>query len=123
MWVTDSANPNECVALRKPEIWEELIKTNKAFEATGYAYEHYLWTNDKSAIPKTVEVFEANGIKVRDLRELPSYDAEIAKVIDKYTISRFGAAADIARQIVIYDEGGVYLDIDAFVKEWDDGWL
>ena len=43
--------------------------------------------------------------------------------MDEYCPVRFGAAADIARQVIIHDEGGLYMDIDAFIQEWDDEWL
>lgn len=43
--------------------------------------------------------------------------------MDEYTEFRFGAAADIMREVIIYDEGGLYLDIDAFIQVWDDEWL
>jgi mannosyltransferase OCH1-like enzyme len=70
-----------------------------------------------------VKWFEDNGHVVRELKELPSYDEVIGKSMDEYTEFRFGAAADIVRQVIIYDEGGLYLDIDAFIREWDNEWL
>jgi len=60
---------------------------------------------------------------VRELHTLPSYDEVITKSMNEYMEFRFGAAADIARQVILYDEGGLYLDIDAFIKEFDDEWL
>eukprot|EP00347_Sterkiella_histriomuscorum_P018359 403345806 len=124
VWVTDSINPTECMdSVKNDLVFQELLETNNALEATGHKWEHYLWTNDIKAIPKTVKWFEEHGMKVRELHTLPSYDEVITKSMDKYMEFRFGAAADIARQVILYDEGGLYLDIDAFIKEWDDKWL
>lgn len=32
---------------------------------------------------------------------------------------KVGAAADFARQVVIYEEGGLYLDLDFYLTKWD----
>lgn len=98
VWVTDSINPTEMVdSINEPKIYKELLKTNKALNSPGYEWTHYFWTNDKKAIPRTVSWFEENGVIVKEIHELPSYDEIIAKSMDEYTEFRFGAAADIIR--------------------------
>ena len=80
VWVTDPELPTECVGegIKDPVIFEELLKTNQALEKSGHKWEHYLWTNSKKAIPKTVQWFEEHGHIVRELHELPSYDSVIS---------------------------------------------
>ncbi len=124
VWVTDPDMPTETLdGIKEPKVFEELLNTNRALEKDGHKWTHYLWTNDKKAIPRSVKWFEDNGHIVRELHELPSFDKTIAKIMDEYYPVRFGAAADVARQVIIYDEGGLYLDIDAFIGHWDDQWL
>ena len=78
------------------------------------------WTNDKTAIPRTVAWFASHGMQVRDTHDLPSYDAIIAQAMDEYTEFRFAAAADIIRLVILNDIGGLYMDIDASIQVWDD---
>ena len=44
-------------------------------------------------------------------------------MVEEYKEQRYVAASDILRQVVIYDEGGIYLDLDGFILEWDNDWL
>ncbi|CDW84632.1 UNKNOWN [Stylonychia lemnae] len=128
VWITHSLNPTECHdSVKNPQLFEEILNTNRVLDQSASInsgkWEHYLWTNDKSAIPKTVKWFEQNGIKVRELRELPSYDLIFDRMIEEYSVGKFAAAADVARMIIMNDEGGLYLDIDSYFASFDDDWL
>jgi mannosyltransferase OCH1-like enzyme len=48
-----------------------------------------------------------------------NYDSEMDMIIRDYESERYGAAADIARMLIMYEEGGFYLDLDLFVNVWD----
>lgn len=80
MWITDSVNPTEMLdSITEPKIYEELLNTNNVLDNSGpHKWEHYFWTNDRKAIPRTVKWFEDHGMIVRETHELPSYDEVIA---------------------------------------------
>ena len=40
-------------------------------------------------------------------------------LIDYADTDRVGAAADFARMAINYEEGGFYIDLDFWLKEWD----
>ena len=41
---------------------------------SNHEWQHYLWVNSKSAIPKSVNWFEKNGFIVKELEDLKIYD-------------------------------------------------
>lgn len=60
---------------------------------------------------------------MRELSELPFYRGEIEEaVMENLQENRFGAAADIVRQTVVYVMGGMYLDIDCSLETFDLIW-
>lgn len=75
----------------------------------------------KSDVPKSVEFLEDMGIVVREFKELPSYDAEMDLIIKDYMVDAFrvGAASDIARLVVMNEEGGLYVDLDIALNKYD----
>jgi len=53
------------------------------------------------------------GFIVRELHELPSFDSVLTEALEEYCeVDKVGAAADFARQAIVHDEGGFYLDLD-----------
>ena len=53
------------------------------------------------------------------MKETPSYDAEWEELISSYNRDHLiGATTDFARHIVLYDEGGFYLDFDVAVYKY-----
>lgn len=42
-------------------------------------------------------------------------------ILDKYLVDTYlvGAAADISRMIIMQDEGGLYVDLDVVINEYD----
>jgi len=60
------------------------------------------------------------GFVVRELKELRSFDETMLQALDEYLEKdKVGAAADFARQAIVFDEGGFYIDLDFYIKEWD----
>ena len=71
VWITHNESPREVLdKIQDPRIFEMLQKTNQALEG----WEHNFWVLDKKAIPRSVAWFEANGVRVREIKELPNYD-------------------------------------------------
>lgn len=62
---------------------------------------------------------EEVGYIVRELRELEIYKDFKDDIEERLSSFRFASANDIARMLIIFTEGGFYLDNNAFVKEWD----
>lgn len=61
------------------------------------------------------------GVEVRELSELPGYYSEYKEIFDYYMIDGLGVgkACDLARMLIVYNEGGLYLDLDFYIEEWD----
>lgn len=101
IWVTDPENPRELVdVFVDPKIVQEFLDTLEVLNAAGpEKWEHYLWTNDKTLIPRSVEWVTKAGIVVKELKELPSFDKEWNEIFDDYIFenTRVGAASDFAR--------------------------
>ena len=44
----------------------------------------------------------------------------LTEALEEYCeVDKVGAAADFARQAIVHDEGGFYLDLDFSIREWD----
>ncbi|CDW78564.1 UNKNOWN [Stylonychia lemnae] len=126
IWVTDLNNPREMLTIFKDVfLVNQLSKTNQVLDSSaskvGQKWDHYIWTQDKTLIPETVKFFKRIGVEVRELKELPNYKGQIRETIDNYMIDGIGVgvACDILRMLINYDEGGLYLDMDFYIEEWD----
>ena len=105
VWVTSPINPREIKnVLTNQFLQDSIFNTNRVLDEAaakvnpGEKWEHYIWVNDKSLIPQSVAFMEANGLIVRDLTELPSFDQTLTRALNDYVDSdRVGAAADFAR--------------------------
>ena len=88
----------------------------------GKQYHHYLWTIDKTLIPETVKYAESHGFIMRDLRELKGFD-DFWKGVFKYYLDNspasIGLICDLARMLIVIEEGGFYLDLDFYLESWD----
>jgi hypothetical protein len=81
-----------------------LIKmSNDNMDDETHKWTHYFWTNDISAIPKTVNWFRSNGYIIRELKELDSkyYDQTVQDIVNDMLEDRFAAAADILRLVIL----------------------
>ena len=45
------------------------------------------------------------------------------ELVDSYLVERFGAASDLFRFMILYVYGGFYLDMDYFVRSFDNEML
>ena len=108
-------------SVKNDTIFDEILATNRALDDDNHTWEHYFWTNDAKAIPETVKWFKDNGFIIMELRDLPKnvYDPVLEGLVDSYLEERFGAASDIIRFMILYVYGGFYLDMDYFVRKFD----
>ena len=61
------------------------------------------------------------GVEVRELKELSSYDDLYDQIFKHFMKDGLGVgiACDIARMLINYDMGGLYLDLDAYIEEYN----
>ena len=122
MWITHPVISIEMRdSVKNDTIFDEILSTNRALDDENHTWEHYFWTNDAKAIPETVKWFKDNGFIIMELRDLPRnvYDPVLEGLVDSYLEERFGAASDIIRFMILYVHGGFYMDMDYFVRKFD----
>ncbi|MBU0744723.1 MAG: hypothetical protein KKE11_05080 [Gammaproteobacteria bacterium] len=117
VWLTNDVQRRELFS----EDIANVIKTKKFFAQSGKEWQHIVWTNDKTLIPKSVEKLEAEGILVREMSEvqgeLQLYD-EVMNLIEQ---AKWGMAADALKYDVTYYLGGVCVDVDyCFMQNIED---
>jgi len=61
------------------------------------AWEHIVWTNDKSLIPRSVDKLQKEGIKVKDLSEIDKNFKLKQEVNDLIEHNKWGMASDFLR--------------------------
>ena len=76
------------------------------------AWEHIVWTNDKSLIPRSVDKLQKEGIKVKDLSEIDKNFKLKQEVNDLIEHNKWGMASDFLRLEIINTKGGVYADLN-----------
>ena len=91
----------------------------------NHTWEHYFWTNNATAIPETVGWFQDHGFIIMELKSLPKdvYDLVLEGLVGSYLEAKFGAASDIVRFMILYVHGGYYMDMDYFVRKFDNEML
>jgi hypothetical protein len=80
-------------------------------------WQHIIWTNNIDWIPDSAKEKLINkNIKIRSIEELDIKDAkhkDLRTLVKKYAIqSNWVMSSDIARDLVTYYEGGIYVDGD-----------
>ena len=61
-----------------------------------------------------------SGYIIRELKELKGFTGFIEEiVVEQLKLNRFGAASDLAKIFIIYEEGGFLLDLDFYIVDWD----
>ena len=87
----------------------------------NHTWEHYFWTNEAKLIPETVKWFKDNGFINKEIKDLPKhiYDPFMEELLTSYLQERLGAVSDLVRFMVLYEYGGFYMDMDYFVREFD----
>ena len=78
-----------------------------------------LWTNEKNLLPKTAEWAKANDIQIRELRELESF-GNYSQLFNQIVSEDVVKASDLARFLVLNELGGLYIDFDQVLYEWDE---
>ncbi len=73
IWLTHPDKPREITSVLAPEIVSECLRTYEVLDKTEVAWVHTMWVFNKEDTPKTVALFESNGVTVRELRELKLY--------------------------------------------------
>jgi hypothetical protein len=59
------------------EMINETINNMKEFGV----FTHYLWTNNKTLIPETVEWAHSMGMVVKDIHEMANYDEKVGSIV------------------------------------------
>lgn len=112
-WATDEKKPKEI----PDERIEIIIKNQKNLNGNDNHWQHTVWTLDKTIIPHSVKKLEANGILVRELKEINNNPQmfELIKLLAKRRL--WGMASDLSRVHIIKVEGGFYADLDYLLTE------
>lgn len=116
VWVTNPKKPRELVA-RSEQVSMVEDTMNNMRNYSGWKY--HIWTNDKSVLPETVKWANAKGIIVREVTELgfyPEYESIFLQMVDENVVM----ATDLARFLIVYELGGMYLDTDQVIYEYDE---
>lgn len=109
IWLTNPNKPSE-MPEKYIEWYENTIKFNKPRDG----WKHILWIQDRSFLPRTVELAEESGnievIELTDdiLDQLKNKDVFL-KAINQ---TKFAMAADTLRVELLNIYGGIYLDTD-----------
>ncbi|CDW75581.1 UNKNOWN [Stylonychia lemnae] len=126
VWITDVKFPKEIDHNLNQDKLDKLAVTYYQFEESsqqkGLNWTHYLWVQDKSLLPETVEFFESLGVIVREVKELETMKNErVRKQFDYYVedLRAVAAASDLMRGITVLEYGGLYFDNDYYFTEWD----
>jgi len=78
-----------------------------------------LWTNDRLLLLRTEEWANGLGMKMRELKELTIFE-EYRDVFDRMLADNVVMASDLGRFLILHDVGGLYLDFDQVLYEWDE---
>ena len=66
-----------------------------------------------------MKLFEDYGFIVREISELKELKGPIKDIINEfYDHEKIVSIADIVRNIILYEEGGFYLDIDFYIEKY-----
>ena len=95
---------------------EDTMKTIRNLNET---WKVNIWTNDRTLLPRTVEWAKGLGIEIRELTELPSY-SNYSELFNQIVRQDVVMASDLARFLVLHDLGGMYLDFDQILYEYDE---
>eukprot|EP00347_Sterkiella_histriomuscorum_P023346 403334996 len=120
VWVTDPQNPREMLDyLGDLNVMHRMIQTNKILQEGNHYWEHIFWVNDRKLLPKTVKWLEDNGFIIRELNQL-TMDAFVLKRINiLIEDGQLVQSADVARNLILAQEGGMYIDTDISIEQWD----
>ncbi len=110
IWLTNPKSPRE-VKLKDLNNLNNTISTLDS--QSNNKWTHIFWTNCKTCIPKTLEFLSNINIQVNLLshyqHDLTSYQLVEDLIIED---NAFGMAADLIREDIVVNYGGLYLDLN-----------
>lgn len=84
-----------------------------------HRFSYNLWINGGVKLTKTREYSKSKGISIKEIEELGGDDVLMNHALDivqdYIAAKRFAEAADLARLVILYQNGGVYMDGDNVV--------
>ena len=118
LWVTTSKHSKQ-ISNKNFSIMENSIRSIKN---SYQEIKTYLWINDPSVLQDTISNAIKLQIEVKYFNQTSSW-RELNKVIP-HLISDFhyGVASDLMRSAILYDNGGIYIDLDYVVVN-DFSWM
>jgi len=111
IWSTDPANPKE-IKLRDIK---RIKKTLSLLKQDNSKYVHYMWVNQKGLIPKSIKGLKGFNIIVKEVKELDRFK-ELQNEITFLNNFNVGAYSDFIRLLVLEEYGGIYMDVDVWLK-------
>ncbi|CDW75992.1 UNKNOWN [Stylonychia lemnae] len=117
IWLTDPNNP---VDIDSHPHNQEMIETTLENMA-HLKFQHLLWINIENGLEKTKKWAADKKLQVRYFKSIMTKkNQEVFQVIDDYIAKgQVIFAADLFRYLVVFEMGGVYLDVDQVVFEYD----
>jgi|GEM_PF-1327784 len=119
IWLTKASKARE---LFEADI-KNVISTKKFFAQGGEGWSHVVWTNDKDLIPNSVKKLESNGVQVRSIYDYQDELKLFDQIIELTQKGRYGMASDTLRLSIIWNEGGVYADLNFGFEQSITGYL
>ena len=108
IWATNKYNPKQI-----PEKYLSIIKNSlKNIKTNQKNIKKYLWINEENILEETILNINVLDIEIKIFNETASW-----KEIEKATTHlinnfHFGVVSDLMRCSIIYDNGGIYMDLD-----------
>jgi len=116
IWLTNVAKPREYVDDRNMiPLQKYMVDMLNELDSR---WEHNLWVQDASLVPETVRMFQEVGIQPRSLSELKHIKPEEQAYLDKYSPYKPGRSSDMARNLILREFGGIYVDIDEYIHNF-----
>ena len=116
IWLTNKTNPKEISA----EDLKILVQSKKILIQSSIDFEETVWTNNPKLLPRSKNILDQLGIKLRDIAEFKETLPNYALVSDLITHEKWGMASDILRYDLVDHWGGIYYDLNFNLKRSPD---
>lgn len=117
VWITKNgveAYPDQRLLVEKT-----MATVNREMPGWGIS----LWTNDQSQLPETKDWADSLGIETRNLDELGATFSDYEGLFNVTLQDNVVMASDLARFLILYERGGLYLDFDQVLYEYNTTFL